>query len=275
MTEITLSAAIKAALIATQQNAALAERTAERLASGNRVNGPVDDAPAFFLAQQLSDRAGDLLSVKDRIGQAAGTIGASLAGLDAVAAVAGQLKGIAAAARGGSAETRAAAAVQFDQLRGQLSAIADDAGFGGVNLIGASPDDLTIRLDETGSSTLTIQGRASDAAALGIGTAAADFGGFATDADIDAAIGALDDAVATVRTTAAGFGADAGVLNTRAAFTDDLVNRLEAGAAGLVRADLNEEAARLLSLRLSGELGAVGLAIANDTQQAVLQLFEV
>lgn len=275
MTEITLSAATKAALIVAQRTAALGDQTRERLATGLRVNRAVDDAPAFFLAQGLSGRAGDLLAVKDSIGQAASAIGATLNGLDAISAVAGQLKGLAAAARGGTAETRAAAAAQFDALRGQLSSLAADAGFGGVNLIKASAGDLTVDLNETGSATLTIQGVASDAAALGIGTAATDFNGFATDADIDAALLGLDNAIATVRTTAAGFGAQAGVLNTRLGFTENLVNQLESGAGKLVEADLNEEAAKLLSLRLAGEFGVIGLNIANDNQKAILQLFEI
>ena len=64
------------------------------------------------------------------------------------------------------------------------------------------------------------------------------------------------------------------MLNIRLDFTQDLANTLQAGAGNLVNADLNEEAAKLLSLRLKTELSLIGQTIANDSQKAVLQLFE-
>ncbi len=273
MADITLSAALRSARVASQRTTALTDVTRERLESGLRVNRPVDDAPAFFLAQGLSGRAGELLELKDGIGQAATAIGGALAGIDAITGVANQLKGIAAAARGGSAATRAAAAVQFDQLRGQIDALAADVSFGGVRLLASPAQGLTVDLGAGAGSNLTIQGQPSDSASLGIGTAAGDFNGFASDADIDAAIAGLDGGIAGLRASAATLGSNAGLLSTRLDFTEELANTLTAGAGKLTLANLNEEAAKLVSLRLAGALGAAGLNIAAQSQRAVLQLF--
>lgn len=277
MTDVTLSAATRTALLTTQGTTALAAQISERIATGLRVTRAADDAAAFFTAQSLTSRAGDLLALKAGINQGVSALGGALAGISAITAIANQLKGIAIAARGGSAEARAAAAAQFDALRAQIDSLAGDAGFNGINLISASPGSLpgslTITFNETGTSSLTVAGAASDAASLGIGTAAGSFNDFATDADIDAAIAGLDKAIGTLRSTSLRLGSNAGLLNTRLDFTRNLANTLRTGAGNLVNADLNEEAAKLLALRLRTELGLIGQTIANDSQRAVLQLF--
>ncbi len=273
MTDVTLSAATKSALLTTQRTTALAVQISERIATGLRVTQAADDAPAFFVAQSLTSRAGDLLALKDGINQGISALGGALSGIEAITDIANQLKGIAIAARGGSADARAAAAAQFDALRAQIDSLAGDVDFNGINLISASPGSLTVTFNETGTSSLTVPGVASDSASLGIGTAAGSFNNFATDADIDAAIAGLDQAISTLRSTSSTLGSNVGVLNTRLDFTQNLANTLQTGAGNLVNADLNEEAAKLLALRLRTELSLIGQTIANESQQAILQLF--
>ena len=273
MTDVTLSAATTSALLLTQRTTALAALISNRIATGLRVTRAADDAAAFFTAQSLTSRAADLLALKDGINQGIGALGGALAGLSAITDITNQLRGIVADARGGSAESRAAAAAQFDILRAQIDSLAADAGFSGINLISASPGSLTVAFNETGTSSLTVPGAASDAASLGIGTAAGSFNNFATDADIDAAIAGLDQAISTLRSTSSTLGSNVGVLNTRLDFTQNLANTLQTGAGNLVNADLNEEAAKLLALRLRTELSLIGQTIANESQQAILQLF--
>ena len=41
---------------------------------------PADNAPAFFLAKSLTERAGDLLAVKDNLGQSISALGGAIAG---------------------------------------------------------------------------------------------------------------------------------------------------------------------------------------------------
>lgn len=273
MTDVSLAAATRGALLDLQRTTQLTDVVRERLQTGRRVNRPVDDATAFFQAHSLTNRAGDLLALKSSIGQAATAIGGALGGLDAIGGIVAQLKGLAVAARGGTADARAAAAQQFDQLRGQIDSLAEDTSFGGVKLLAKPAQSLTVNFNESGAAALVVQGRPSDAQSLGIGTAAADFGGFATDANIEAAIAGLGGALDTLRATASTLGSNAGLLNTRLDFTRDLANTLRIGADKLVNGDFNEEAAKLVSLRIAGRLGATGLNIAAESQRAVLQLF--
>jgi len=255
-----------------QRTADLRAQTTRRLASGLAVERVNDDPPAFFQARSLSNRAQGLLAAKDDIGQAASKVETALVGLDAIEDLTQQLKGIALSVRGAGAEARAAAAEQFDVLRQQITSLANDAGLGGTALIAENPNSLDVTLNETGTSSLTIDGRAADAAGLGIGTAATDFNGFATETDIDAAVAQLDGVIADIRARAAGLGSNVAALQVRDSFIDDLTATLETGAAKLVEADLNTEAARLLSNELRQEIGVETLAVAGRSQSLIADL---
>jgi len=271
--EVSLSAGGQTALSILQKADGQQGESSERLSSGLKVNNAVDDAQAFFLAKNLNNRAADLQAVKDDIGQAASSIGAAQNGIEAISNLSGQLQGIATAARGGSAQDRAAAAEQFDPIRQQIDNLARDAGFNGVNLIASTPSSQTVSFNESGSSDLTITGGASDSASLGINDATVTNNNFATDADIENAIREVEQAQDSLRATSARFGSDIGILNARADFTNDQVNTLRDGADKLVNADLTEEAAKQIALQTRSGLASAGLNVANDSQSAILDLF--
>ncbi len=273
MSDIALSASIRTSLLTLRRTTALADTKRENLATGLRVNNPAANPSAFFAARSLSNRANDLLAAKDNISASAGALGSTFAGIDALGKTVDQLKAVLESARGGSAADRAAAAAQFEALRGQLDTLANDSSFSGTGLLGANPDNLTVALNEDGSSTLTLKGVASDSASLGVDPAASGFNNFATDADIDAALARLNAATGTLRTTAATFGTDATLLRIREEFTDNLANSLQNGVSTLIAADLTQEAAELLSLNVATRLGVTSLALSTQSQRAILQLF--
>jgi flagellin-like hook-associated protein FlgL len=62
-------------------------------------------------------------------------------------------------------------------------------------------------------------------------------------------------------------------VENRQDFTNNLINTLESGAAGLTLADTNEEGANLLALQTRQQLGSISLSLANQADQAVLRLF--
>ncbi len=272
MSEVTLTQSTRVNLLTTQRITALADRTTNRLETAKRVNWPTDNIGPFFLAQSLINGASDLLAVKDTVSQGLRTLGNALSGLNAINDLIKQIRATALGATDQPPATRAEQAVRFDQLRAQLDSLAADVSYDGVRLVAATPDELTVPFSAATGSSLTISGVASDSASLGIGAAVA-FNNFATDADIQAAIDALDAAITTLRTTATGLGNNAGILNTRLDFTQDLANSLETGAAKLTGADFNGEAANLLSLNIARQLSVASLNIANQSQQSILQLF--
>jgi len=163
-------------------------------------------------------------------------------------------------------DTRSSAETQFDLVRTQIDALATDSTFLGKNLLITSPDTLTVELNETGTSTLTVAGIATTVTSLSI-TAVDALDSFATDAGITTAVAELDAAITKLKSTATTLGSNNDIINTRLDFTDDLINTLEEGAAKLTSADLNEEAANLLALVTRHDLAvtALGFTFANGT----------
>ncbi|KPQ10703.1 MAG: putative hook-associated protein [Saliniramus fredricksonii] len=84
MSDITLSAGVRSNLLSLQGTASLLDRTQERLSTGKKVNGPLDDAAAFFTARGLSGRANDLSSIMQGMQNGMKTIDAASKGLSSI-----------------------------------------------------------------------------------------------------------------------------------------------------------------------------------------------
>lgn len=274
MSDIAIGVATQSAVLEIQRTAALLDTTQNRLATGLEINQPLDNAPAFFLAQSLNDRTHDLLNLKEGISQGISAISAGVAGTKAINQITEQMKALAGSVKGGSAAERAAAAAQFDVFRTQINNLAADTSFGGINLLASTPGSLTINFNENHSSNLTVSGTASDASSLGIASAVSGLNGFATDADIDTAIAQLDQARDRLRSTASGLASNITLLNTRMGFTGHLAQSIQSGADRLTLADLNTEAANFVALKIRQQLALGAAAFSGRAEQSVLQLFQ-
>lgn len=271
--KIQLSAAIRSNLLTLNRTNDLADRTQGRLASGLKVASALDDAAAFFASRALTFRADDLNRLKDNIDQSISTIQSAINGIEAITQLVEQAQGIAITAKAtGSTTERSSLATQFNALLAQIDDLANDASYNGQNLIQGSPDNLVVDFNEDGTSQLTVAGIDTSTAATGLNVATAS-NDFVSDTDIDAALTATRDALTTLRTTAAVLGSNNTVLQTRLDFTEDLVNTLEEGSGKLTLADLNEESANLLSLQTRQQLGLNSLALAAQSERAILNLF--
>ncbi|MGA8495458.1 MAG: flagellin [Xanthobacteraceae bacterium] len=81
MSNITLSAGIRQNLLSLQNTAANLTTTQEHLATGKKVNTAFDNPTSYFTSQSLNNRASDLSSLLDQIGQAQQTLDAANNGL--------------------------------------------------------------------------------------------------------------------------------------------------------------------------------------------------
>lgn len=164
--------------------------------------------------------------------------------------------------------TRTSLASQFDDLRTQISQLAADSGYNGINLLNS--DSLKVVFNETNTSSLSISGVTFDAAGLGV---SASTNSFQTDVDIANALSELTSALSTLRSQASAFGSSLSVVQFRQDFTKAMINTLQAGADNLVLADGNEEGANLLALQTRQQLSTTALSLAAQADQNVLRLF--
>ena len=256
MAEVTLSPVIQSALQTNRAAAASGARAANRLALGRQILSALDGAQAFSKSVSLSNRASDLLGAKNNIDLGISSLSAANAGLGSIERLLEQTKSVAQqfnAAQTTEEQTRLQA--EFNTLTGQIDSLAGDTSFLGRNLIGPTPGGLEV--DFGGGSSLEVAGQASDSASLGVTL------------NVDA----IDAAIATVRANQSAIGFGATVLQVREDFTTGLVANLQEGAANLVNADLEAEAATVLSSRTRQQLSQQAITIATQSERSILSLF--
>ena len=195
------------------------------------------------------------------------TIGGSVSGAGgaSLASVLGLTAGSTAPAANTS--LRQSLALQFDAIRGQIDEAAADSGLNGTNLL--TSGSLTLALNETGSSKLTVSG--ADLSSAGIGLAATT-NNWASDGDINASLAQINNALTAVGANAASLSASASILQARMDFNKSMTDTLNGGAAALTASDSNADSALLLALETRQQLAATSLSLAHGAYSSALQL---
>ncbi len=172
MADISLTASMRSNLLSLQQTQSLMDTTQERLSTGKKVNSAIDNPSSYYTAQSLTNRASDLSSLLDSMGQAVQTIQAANEGIEAITEFASQAKAIANSANDTSDVTSVENYMkQFDEILEQINGIAKDSGYKGVNLLGGKDQELKVVFNEDRSSSLTVKGDEADAKGLGMNAA--------------------------------------------------------------------------------------------------------
>jgi len=169
---------------------------------------------------------------------------------------------------GDGANTRNGLVNNYNNLLNQINQLASDAGYNGLNLLAG--DTLKMVFNEKNTSTLNIQGSAITAANLGLN--AISTSDFQENSAVNKLMATISSATAQLKAQASSLGSNLAVVQNRQDFTKQIITVLDAGAANLTNADLNEEAANSQALSTRNSLGISALSLANQAQQGVLQL---
>jgi flagellin-like hook-associated protein FlgL len=271
MSSIVLSAGVRSNLLQLQQTSDLITSTQTKLATGKRVSSALDNPSNYFTAQGLINRANDLGNLLDSMSTGINTIQAANNGLTSITKMVQSAQSLISQAQQTSDTTaRANLASQFDAIRSQIDQLALDSGFNGINLLNG--DNLTLTLDETGLSKVTLSGVTdTSAGALQIN---ASTGNWAAASDVSAASAALTSALTTLRSQSQSLGSSLSTVQIRRDFTKATISTLEGGANDLTLADSNEEGANLLALQTRQQLSTTALSLAAQADQNVLRLFQ-
>ncbi len=158
---------------------------------------------------------------------------------------------------------------QYNNIIQQITTTAQDSSFNGINLLNG--DNLKLTFNETGKSTLTIQGTTFNASGLGLSTLTSGTD-FLDNASANNVLTALSNANSTLQSEASSLGSNLSIVQIRQDFSKNLINVLQTGASNLTIADPNEEAANSQALATRQSIAVSALALANQSQQSVLQL---
>ena len=168
-----------------------------------------------------------------------------------------------------SQATRSSLVAQYNQVLVNINTTAQDSSFNGINLLNG--DTLNLTFDETGASKLAIQGSTLNDAGLSlsnlnVGT------DFLDSNSANTVLTQLTQASTLLRTAASSLGSNLSIVEIRQDFNKNLINVLQTGASNLTTADTNEEAANSQALSTRQSIAVSALALANQSQQSVLQL---
>jgi len=231
----------------TELNAALA---------GNNLQASVDDTTGKITITTTNDAA------SATIGAFGGT---ATAGVKAFST----LVTVAKVADAGSQMTRANLVSQYNNIIAQITTTAQDSSFNGINLLNG--DNLKLTFNETGKSTLNISGVSYNATGLGLASVVSGTD-FLDNSSANTILTKLSSASSTLRTQASALGSNLSIVQIRQDFNKNLINVLQTGSSNLTLADTNEEAANSQALSTRQSIAVSALALANQSQQSVLQL---
>jgi flagellin-like hook-associated protein FlgL len=273
MSDIVLSAGVRSNLLQLQQTSNLINTTQTDLATGKKVNSALDNAISYFTSQGLDNRANELSSLLDTMSNGISTIQAANNGITSITKLVQSAQALVSQAQqANNTTTQASLATQFNALLTQIGQLAGDSGFNGINLLGGN--SLTISLDESGTSSVTVSGvnyTNANNAPLSIANAT---NNWAAASDITAASTALTTALTSLQTESQSLSASLSTVQIRQDFTNSMINTLQTGSDNLTLADSNTEGANLLALQTRQQLSTTALSLASQSDQNVLRLFQ-
>ena len=251
----------------------LLANTQNRVSTGLKVTGAIDDASNFAIAQGIRGDIKALGAISQGLNNAKGIANVAIAGTTAVSdllqTVRQKLTEL--SNEGITTTQRNILTSDFAELLSQAANFIDNATFNGVNLLDTgniSPDVQTLSNLSGGTLTLTAQ----DLRTQSVSLAAVSLGSASSAQAVIA--GAFSDLQSVVNTALGSLGAEARALDLQTAFLDQITDATEEGLGNIVDADMARESARLTALQVRQQLGVQVLGIANQAPQILLGLFQ-
>ena len=226
---ITLSAGVRPALSSIQSTASQQSTIQNRLATGKKVNSALDNPSSFFTASGLNNRANDLSSLLDAMGQSIKTLEAADKGIKAITKLVENAQSIAKQAQSSASsnitETGSADLSAF-------TAVAGDAGNLVFKVGGGSAQTVAVATGDTGQDVVD----AINATDSGVKASLGDDGKL----NIEALNGeSLEIDASTTAATATALGVSTGV-KTRAAGDENDTRKTAAADFNSIREQINQ-----------------------------------
>lgn len=169
---LAISAGVRNALSSLQSTAEMMGVTNNKLATGRKVNSALDNANSFFTAQGLNNRASDISSLLDDMGQSVQVLKAADQGITSISKLVDSAKAKAnQALQTSDSAARTKYATEYGELLKQIGSAAKDASYNGKNLLGGTGNDLSVIFNEDSTSKLNVTAiDYTDSANLGLDT---------------------------------------------------------------------------------------------------------
>lgn len=247
------------------------DQTQERVSTGLKVIGAVDDASNFAIAQGIRADLKSYEAVSQGIANARGVANVALSAATSISDLAGDLQkkiteGLNA---GNTSEQQAILQADFTNLVAQVNTFISNAQFNGRNILSAGSSNANV-ISNIDGSTITLR-NGSTLAAGSVNLGAQSISDTVTAAT---ALTFINTFQQTINSVLGSLGADTRSINFQDEFLDEVTDATEVGLGSIVDADLARESARLQALQVQQQLSTQSLSIANARPQILLGLFQ-
>ena len=258
----------------------------ERLSSGSRINFARDDAAGLAIATRLQAEVQSISVASRNAADAQSMLDTADGALDETHNILLRMRELAVQASNGTlnSDDRAALDAEFQQLEAEIDRIDANTTFAGVSLFDGASKTFQVGIDGSGGSnqiTTTIgsmaahdlgidsAGADNDASTAGDNLANADL---TTQANAQATITRLDDAIKLVLTERGKMGAVSNRLSSTIANLDQVGVNLSASKGRIADADFAAETGNLAKNQILQQAATAMLAQANASKGSILTL---
>jgi len=255
------------------------DTTQNRVSTGLKVAGALDDASNFAIAQGIRGELKAIGAVTQGLNNAKGIGKVALAGVTGLSNLLSNVRSklTELSNEGITTQQRDILTNDFNALISQANNFLDNAVFNGVNLLDTAAVSTSVNtLSNLNGGTLTLT-------AQDLRTTVGDLQGL-TPTDAATAQDALSNTASggtaeftnlesVINTALGSLGAEVRALELQTQFLEQISDATEEGLGNIVDADLARESARLTSLQVQQQLSTQTLGIANQRPQSLLDLF--
>ena len=253
------------------------EISMERLSTGKRINSAADDAAGVAIASRLSaEIRGTNQAIRNAMDAQALIDTAEGAQLEVVNLLQRQRElAVQSANDTNSSADRTAIDAEFDALTAEINRIGDTTTWAGTSLFSTNVS-LTFQVGSRSNTADAIAVTLSkvDSTAMGSDAASTSTLGLDTRTNAQAAITALDTAIASVNKQRGALGAVSNRLDSTVANLTNISTNLQAGKGRIEDADFAAETTNLAKTQILQQASTAMLAQANASKQNVLSLLQ-
>jgi flagellin len=247
----------------------------QKLSSGYRINSAADDAAGLAISESMKSQIRSYTVAERNANDAISMTQTAEASLGDMHDILGRMREIAMQASNGdmSQVDRGYIDTEFSSLKAEMSRIEGSARFNGQPLVSATAANITfqIGLNNTSSDQITLTfGGLNLTTILSAGTSLAG----ATAGNALASLAVIDDAIQTISTNRARYGATLNRLDVTVSSIQTMRLNITSANSRIRDVDVAEETANLSKNQVLSQAGVSVLAQANQLPQLALKLLQ-
>ena len=245
----------------------------ERLSSGFRINSAADDAAGLGISENLKARIRSYSVAERNTNNAISMANTAEGGLNQISGIVVRMRELAVQSANGdlTSTDRGYLDTEFQLLKEEITRLAETTEFNGKELLAGTASATTFQVGISTSSFDTISVDFGGITISSLGLSGVGVGG--TDStSATAAINALDNALTTVSTERAKFGAANNRLGIAVANSQTIRTNLQAANSAIRDVDVASETAQMARSQVLMQAGTSILSQANQAPQLALSL---